>query len=99
VTATKWAVSEDVVWAGEEPVRLYHVGTGEFRSLNRSGSAIWCLLAGGADSDQIPSELTVKMAGGDQSVLPLIAGDVASFLAELADQRIVIAIAKETDHD
>jgi hypothetical protein len=99
MTATKWAVSEDVVWAGEEPVRLYHVGTGEFRSLNRSGSAIWCLLAGGADSDQIASELTVKMAGGDQSALPVIASDVASFLAELADQQIVVATTKEEDHE
>jgi hypothetical protein len=99
MTATNWAVSQDVVWAGEEPVRLYHVGTGEFRSLNRSGSAIWCLLAGGADSDQIASELTVKMAGGDQSALPVIASDVASFLAELADQQIVVATTKEEDHE
>jgi hypothetical protein len=99
VTATQWAVSEDVVWAGEEPVRLYHVGTGEFRSLNRTGSAIWCLLAGGADSDQIASELTVKMAGGDQAALPVIAGDIASFLAELAGQQIVVAAPKGRDHD
>lgn len=99
MTATKWAISQDVVWAGDEPVRLYHVGTGEFRSLNRTGSAIWCLLARGADRDQIASELTVKMAGGDRSALPVIAEDVASFLAELADQQIVVATAKENDHE
>jgi hypothetical protein len=98
VSTTDWRVSEDVVWVGEEPVRLYHVATGEFRSLNRTGSAIWCLLAGGADTEQIASELTQKMAGGDPAAFPLIAGDVATFLTELADQHIVVATPKDEDN-
>ena len=97
MSTTSWQVSEDVVWVGEEPVRLYNVATGEFRSLNRSGSAIWCLMASGADTEQIAGELTEKMGGGDPTALQLIANDVASFLAELADQRIVLANPKEED--
>lgn len=95
MSTTVWRVSEDVVWVGEEPVRLYNVATGEFRSLNRTGSAIWCLMAGGAGTAQIAGELTQTMAGGDPAAFPLIAGDVATFLAELADQHIVVATAKE----
>lgn len=91
MTTTSWRVCEDVVWAGEETVRLYHVGTGEFRSLNPTGSAIWCLMASGADTDRIAGELTAKLAGGDPAAFPVIAGDVASFLSELAEQRIVVA--------
>jgi Coenzyme PQQ synthesis protein D (PqqD) len=98
MSTTSWRVSEDVVWAGEEPVRLYHVATGEFRSLNRTGSAIWCLMAGGADNGQIADALTQKMAGGDPAAFPVIAGDVASFLTDLAEQSIVVATPKEEEH-
>jgi hypothetical protein len=91
MTAAGWRVSEDVVWAGEDTVRLYHVATGEFRSLNRTGSAIWCLMATGADSGQITDELAQKMGGGEPAAYAMIAGDVESFLSELAAQHIVVA--------
>jgi hypothetical protein len=92
VTTTGWQVSEDVVWAGEETVRLLHVATGEFRSLNHTGSAIWCLMAGGADNKRIASELTRKLAGGNPGAFPKIARDVESFLSQLAEHRIVVAV-------
>jgi Coenzyme PQQ synthesis protein D (PqqD) len=82
-----WQVSQDVVWAGEETVRLLHVGTGEFRSLNHTGSAIWCLMADGADNEKIAR----RLARGNSGVLAQIAGDVASFLAQLAECGIVVA--------
>jgi hypothetical protein len=88
---TAWQAHEDVVWAGETPVRLYHVGTGEFRSLNTTGSAIWCLMAGGADTDTIAGALTKSMAGGNPAARDVIAGDVRDFLTELAGQNIVVA--------
>ena len=91
MTTTSWQVSEDVVWAGEETVRLLHVATGEFQSLNHTGSAIWCLMAGGADNMRIASELTRKLAVGKPGAFPEIARDVDSFLSQLAERRIVVA--------
>ena len=82
-----WQVSHDVVWAGEETVRLLHVGTGEFRSLNHTGSAIWCLMAAGADNENIAR----RLARGNPAALAEIAGDVASFLAQLAECGVVVA--------
>jgi len=99
VTTTSWRVSQDVVWAGEETVRLYHVATGEFRSLNPTGSAIWCLMAGGSDTARIAGELTEKLAGGNPDAFPLISGDVESFLSELAQQHIVVATPLEGESD
>jgi hypothetical protein len=91
VTTTSWQVSDDVVWAGEETVRLLHVATGEFRSLNHTGSAIWCLMASGADNKRIAMELTQKLAGGNPGSFPKIARDVESFLSKLAEHHIVVA--------
>jgi Coenzyme PQQ synthesis protein D (PqqD) len=98
MNATSWQVSEDVVWAGEDTVRLYHVGTGEFRSLNPTGSAIWCLLAGGASAAQIAGELTRKLAGGNPAALSMITDDVGLFLSELAAQQIVVAAGDGDSH-
>jgi hypothetical protein len=89
MTTTRWRVCDDVVWVGEETVRLYHVATGEFRSLNSAGSAIWCLMASGADTARIAAELGQKLAGGDPAALQVIADDVESFLSGLAEHHIV----------
>jgi hypothetical protein len=89
MTTTSWRVCDDVVWVGEETVRLYHVATGEFRSLNSTGSAIWCLMASGADTARIASELGRELAGGDPATLQVIAADVESFLSGLAEHHIV----------
>jgi hypothetical protein len=55
-------------------------------------------MAGGADTEQIAGELTQKMAGGDPAAFPVIAGDVATFLTELAAQHIVVATPREEDN-
>jgi len=86
----RWDVSEDVVWAGEEGVRLYHAGTGEFQTLNETGSAIWCLMAGGKDADEIADELAEKHADGHPLARRHIAGEVRGFLRGLADRRMVV---------
>ena len=94
MATTRWRVCDDVVWVGEETVRLYHVATGEFRSLNAAGSAIWCLMASGADTERIAGELGQKLAGGDPATLQLIAADVESFLSGLAEHHIVERITE-----
>jgi hypothetical protein len=86
----RWRVSDDVVWAGDEGVRLYNAGTGEFQTLNETGSAIWCLMAGGKDADQIAEELAEEHGGGHPLAKQHIAEEVGSFLRVLADQKMVV---------
>jgi hypothetical protein len=95
MTATVWRVSSDVVWAGEDNVRLYNVETGAFQTLNATGSAIWCLMAAGKDTAAIAEELTRRLAGGNREAYQEIAMDVADFLRTLAIQDMVVASARE----
>jgi Coenzyme PQQ synthesis protein D (PqqD) len=87
-----WRIAEDVVWAGEETVRLYHYTTGEFRALNITGSAIWRLMAGGADNERITLVLTHTLADGRADAFARISRDVDAFLSTLAEHHIVVAV-------
>ena len=87
-----WQVAHDVVWAGEETVRLYHYATGEFRALNNTGSAIWRLMAGGADNERIALVLTHTLADGRADAFARISRDVDAFLCTLAEHHIVVAV-------
>lgn len=95
----RWQVCEDVVWAGEDGVRLYHAGTGEFETLNETGSAIWCLMASGKDPDEIADELAEKHAGGDSLARRHIAVEVRGFLSALADRRMVVGAGASQSTD
>lgn len=91
MTATGWTVSDDVVWAGDDTVRIYNVTTGQFQSLNGTGSSIWFLIASGKDTQQIAEELNDRLAGGDPVAYREILTDVQSFLMSLAEQNMVVA--------
>jgi len=91
MTAAGWTVSDDVVWAGEDTVRIYQLTTGQFQSLNGTGSSIWCLMAGGKETEQIAQELTNQLAGGDPAAYLEILSDVQGFLLSLARQNMVVA--------
>ncbi|ASW53567.1 PqqD family protein [Plantactinospora sp. KBS50] len=89
-TGTAFEVSDDVVWAGDDTVRLYNVNTGQFQSLNGSASQIWCLMAAGRDPGQIADELAAKLAGGDPLARAEILSDVHDFLGGMAAKEMVI---------
>jgi hypothetical protein len=93
---TGWRVSADVVWAGDDAVRLYNAATGQFQSFNGTASEIWCLMASGKDTHQIAGELTDKLAGGDSRAYQEILSDIQAFLLELAEQRIVLAVPADS---
>ncbi|GAA5194531.1 hypothetical protein GCM10023322_59170 [Rugosimonospora acidiphila] len=95
MSSTAWRVSADVVWAGEDSVRLYNVESGAFQTLNPTGSAIWCLMAGGKDTTAIAEELTQRLAGGSREAYQEIAMDVEDFLRALAGQQMVVASVGE----
>jgi hypothetical protein len=89
--AVAFTISDSVVWAGDDTIRIYHVDAGQFQSLNGTGSSIWSLMARGMDTHQIAQELTDRLAGGDPVAYREIRGDVESFLHGLAEQNMVIA--------
>ena len=91
MTAVAFTVSDSVVWAGDDTIRIYHVDAGQFQSLNGTGSSIWSLMAAGKDTHQIAQELTDRLAGGDPEAYRQIRGDVESFLYGLAEQNMVVA--------
>jgi coenzyme PQQ synthesis protein D (PqqD) len=91
VKAVAFTISDSVVWAGDDTIRIYHVDAGQFQSLNGTGSSIWCLMASGMDTHQIAQELTDRLAGGDPVAYREIRGDVESFLYGLAGQNMVVA--------
>jgi hypothetical protein len=87
----QWQVSADVVWAGEDTVRLYNAATGTFQTLNDTGTAIWLLMVAGKDADQIARELGERHGAGESLAQQLISRDVASFLSGLATQQVITA--------
>ena len=86
-----FTISDSVVWAGDDTIRIYHVDAGQFQSLNGTGSSIWSLMASGMDTHQIAQELTDRLAGGDPVAYRQIRSDVESFLNGLAKQHMVSA--------
>jgi hypothetical protein len=91
MTGLTFTVSDSVVWAGDDTIRIYHVDLGQFQSLNGTGSSIWTLMAEGLDTHQIARRLTDRLAGGDPVAYREIRGDVEHFLHGLAKQHMVVA--------
>lgn len=97
MNAVAFTISDSVVWAGDDTIRIYHVDAGQFQSLNGTGSSIWSLMAEGRDTDQIARELTDRLAGGDPIAYREIRGDVEGFLYGLAEQDMVVAETRRED--
>lgn len=77
-------VPDDVVWVDDEDaVRLYHSGTGEFRTLNESAADIWRLLAAGLGEQELVDRLAEEYGAQDRAQRAAIAEDVAEFLRML----------------
>jgi hypothetical protein len=85
-------IHPDVVWVESGPqVRLYHSGTGEFQTLNATGSAIWLALAGGGPGDRLAAELADRFGAGDGAQRARIARDVAAFVDDLTGRGLLVA--------
>jgi hypothetical protein len=88
--STRWTISEDVVWAGDQSVRLYDINTGDFQTLNGSASAIWGLVAEGRSTDEIISSLVEKYSSGDPREQQVIEQDVREFLADMSEKQVLL---------
>lgn len=90
---TRWTISDDVVWAGHESVRLYYVSAGEFQTLNGTGSAIWNLVASGMSTQEIVDKLAGEYSSGDPQERRIIETDVGAFLHEMSARDALVPAA------
>lgn len=97
--STRWSISEDVVWAGEQAVRLYYVADGEFHTLNGTGSAIWNLVAEGLSTDEIVAKLAGEYSSGDPQERRIIESDVREFLREMSEKEALVPAAARSAPD
>ncbi|MEV4807719.1 PqqD family protein [Nonomuraea sp. NPDC049421] len=80
-------ISDAVVWQETgEGISLYHTETGDFRTLNETGSKIWLAVAGGGEAQPVASTLSREFAGTDPALIKRIVADVHAFIGTMVDQ-------------
>ncbi|GGL07196.1 hypothetical protein Sme01_11920 [Sphaerisporangium melleum] len=83
-------ISDAVVWQETaEGVSLYHTETGDFRTLNESGSRIWMLVADNGEREPVVSELSGEFAGSNTAMLKRILTDVDEFISALVKDGLI----------
>ncbi|MFI6480548.1 PqqD family protein [Nonomuraea sp. NPDC050663] len=80
-------ISESVIWQeSAEGISLYHLESGDFRTLNESASRIWTLVASEGEREPIVERLAAEFSGGSIAISGQILLDVRHFLgAMIAD--------------
>lgn len=88
----KYSAHPDVVWTvNTDEVTIYHAELGEFKSLNKSGSAIWVLLTDEhRHAEEIPLHLAHQFAPPEGQDASVIANEVGEFVALLVDSGFVL---------
>jgi PqqD family protein of HPr-rel-A system len=87
----RWAVSPSVVWSesGDE-IRLYDTVSGDFQTLNATGTAIWRRIADTGDQDAVVAALADEFGAQDDNQRHLIASDTERFIRGLADRGLIV---------
>lgn len=74
-------ISENVIWnETADGVSLYHIETGEFRSLNTTAAKIWVLLADDGDREAVRNRLSLLFGAGNAAIAARIRADVDAFV-------------------
>lgn len=85
-----WAVAEHVVWLETaEGIQLYDTTSGEFQTLNTTGSAIWRHLTDNPETDQLLAALATQFHATDDNHHRIIARDTQLFLDDLVERGIL----------
>ncbi len=80
-------ISENVIWnETADGVSLYHIETGEFRTLNTTAAKIWVLLADHGDREAVRSRLSLLFAAGNAAIASRIRAEVDSFIDAMVGQ-------------
>ncbi|MFC5830951.1 PqqD family protein [Nonomuraea insulae] len=80
-------ISDAVVWQETgEGISLYHTETGDFRTLNETGSKIWLLVANSGEAQPVASALSREFAGTNATLIKRIVVDVHEFIGTMVEQ-------------
>lgn len=80
-------VSDSVIWhENAGGVSLYHTETGDFHTLNETGSKIWILIASHGEWEPIISKLLDEFAGNNSAVTIRILTDAKAFLCSMIER-------------
>ncbi|MBT2226700.1 PqqD family protein [Nonomuraea sp. NEAU-A123] len=83
-------ISDAVIWQETSGgISLYHAETGDFRTLNETGSRIWALVASDGEREPIVSKLSHEFAGDNIAVSVRILKDVQEFLGSMIEQGLI----------
>ncbi|MFI6323630.1 PqqD family protein [Nonomuraea sp. NPDC050556] len=88
-------ISDAVIWQETaEGISLYHTETGDFRTLNETGSRIWALVASDGEREPIVAKLSHEFAGGNLALSGRILLDVRDFLCTMIDDGLIEETAR-----
>lgn len=83
-------ISESVIWnETTDGVSLYHIETGEFRTLNATAAKIWVLLADDGERETVVTRLSLLFAGGNAAIGARIRADVNAFVDTMVGEGLL----------
>ncbi|GIH48518.1 PqqD family protein [Microbispora rosea] len=89
-------ISEAVIWQETgEGVSLYHTETGDFHSLNDTGSRIWKLVASDGEREPVMFKLSREFAGSNSAMSRRIVADVEEFIGTMIEQGFIEEVPAE----
>jgi hypothetical protein len=84
-------INPDVIWLESDgEVRLYDSATGEFRTLNSTGSRIWALIGAGRSETEVIAEMAREHASDDAYLGEEVARDITEFLVDMVRQELLL---------
>ncbi|MEU4380511.1 PqqD family protein [Micromonospora echinofusca] len=84
-------ISDAVIWNEMgDGVSLYHVETGEFRSLNDTAAKIWVLLSDDGDPEAVKTKLSLLYGAGNAAIGARIRADVDAFLDTMVERGMLV---------
>jgi hypothetical protein len=87
-------ISESVIWQEtDQGVSLYHLDTGDFLTLNDTGTQIWLLLAGNGDVESVIIKLSLLFDGARYALDARIRADVEEFVNTMAGNGLLVDAA------
>lgn len=93
-------ISDSVVWQETaEGISLYHIETGDFRTLNETATRIWALVAADGERDAVISRLSREFAGSNAAMGGRVRADIEEFLGlMIADGLMAEGEPSPADH-
>lgn len=84
-------ISENVIFhETADGISLYHIESGEFRSLNATAAQIWTLLSDHGDRAAVVTRLSLMYSGGNAAIAARIKSDVDTFVDSMVSQGMLV---------